>query len=206
MLNLSAALIAEKNKISSDGAWLVLLEIQFSGETIRLVRNTENVVWNGYTWVAFPFELEDQSEDSKGTLPAFAVNVSNVNRVIQGYIEELGGGVGATVVLRVIHSQHLDIVTADLEETFTVTDVSCTAQSVKFSLGGDFPTLRRFPPRRVMKNFCPFVYGEIECGVSAETKTTYPNCNRSLAECRVRNNSTRFGGEPAIPSGGGVYV
>lgn len=53
MLTLSQAAILEKNKITSANVWLILLEISISATTagqlptvLRLVRNTENIVWN----------------------------------------------------------------------------------------------------------------------------------------------------------------
>src|SRR5690554_914294 len=89
MRDLSAIAKLEKNKISSTGAWLILLEIQFQGTTIRVVNNNEDIEWpegSGTTWVAFPFELGDIGENSKGELPSLQVKVSNVTRVIQQYL------------------------------------------------------------------------------------------------------------------------
>jgi lambda family phage minor tail protein L len=201
-LNLSNISIIEKNKLTSDGAWLVLLEIQIAKDLIiRIVRNTEDIVWNGYTWVAFPFELDEIKETSQGELPQIPVRVSNVSRSVQQYIEQANGGVGATVILRVVHSQHLDILAADIEETFTVQHVSSDSMWVTFDLGGDMPTMLRFPFRRVLKDFCPFIYKGIECGAQSHQE----NCNKTLGDCRERGNATRFGGEPSIPQGG-IYA
>ncbi|MCX7779606.1 MAG: DUF1833 family protein [Negativicutes bacterium] len=205
MRNLSVAAILEKNKLSSDGAWLVLLEIAIGTTIIRICRNTEDIIWNGQTWIAFPFELEDVSEDSKGELPQVTVKVSNVLRTIQRYLEESNGGIGASVTLRVVHSEHLDLTDPEIEETFTVVATKTDTQWVYFILGGDDPSRRRVPERRYLKDFCPFTYGGIECGVSAAVKATYPACNKTLAHCRQRGNSVRFGGEPAIPAGG-IYA
>lgn len=204
MLNISAAAKIEKNKLAADGAWLVLLEITIPilNETLRLVRNTDDVTWRGYTWTAFPFEPDEISEDSKGELQTLAVKVSNVTRTIQYYLEQGDGGIGATVKLFVVHSKHLDLTQAEYEETFEITSTSADAQWVTFSLGLGYPLMARRPERRILKNFCHFEYGGAECAVSAAVKLDHPTCNKSLVNCRERENSVRYGGEPSIPSGG----
>lgn len=202
MRSLSAAAILEKNKLAGDGAWLILLEIQLPGTTLRMVRNNVGITWGGESWAAFPFELDDASEDKQES-PQIQIKVGNVSRVVQGYVEAApNGGTGATVILRVVLSNHLDQA-AEIEETFEVVGIQCDAQWVSITLGVSGGG-ERFPADRNMKDFCRFVvssgYCGIECGVSAATKASYPTCNGTLAHCRERGNSVRFGGEPALPS------
>ena len=53
MLSISQAAKLEKNKIEGDTAWLILMEIYVTPSIIlRLVRNTEDITWNGETWVS----------------------------------------------------------------------------------------------------------------------------------------------------------
>jgi len=48
MKSLPANILLEKNKVASTGAWLVLLEIFLTnGTTFRLVRNNENIIFDG---------------------------------------------------------------------------------------------------------------------------------------------------------------
>lgn len=203
MLTLSAAAKLLKNTLHSDGAWILLLEIQVAGlsTVLRVCRNTADITWNGYTWVAFPFELGDISEDSKGTLPSVELKVSNVTRTLQYYLEQANGGVQSKVVLRVVHSKNLGLTSPELEEMFSVTKVAVDAMWVTFTLGMNYPSGVRRPLRRFLKNFCPFKYKGIECGATSN----YPTCDKTLASCRTRGNSKRFGGEPGIPSGG-MYI
>lgn len=203
MIPLSTAAILEKNKLSSDGAWLVLLEVQLPNNvTLRAVRNNEDITWDGHTWVAFPFQLDEIGESSKGELPQVAVRISNVTRSVQQYIEAGSGGVGSTVIVRVVHSKHLDLTDPEIELSFAVTGTTSDANWVTFTLGMEYPAMLRYPQKRVFQDWCHYKeYKGIECGaVSA-----YTTCNRTLKECRERGNSTRFGGFPAIPSGG-IYA
>ncbi len=174
-LNLSKVAKLEKNKIAGDGAWLILLEITLKTAededlTLRVVRNNEDIEWNGQIWVGFPFDLDEVVEDSGGELPQIGLRVSNITRAVQHYVEEAGGGVGASVRLLVIHSSNCnkpgdtDANQPEVDETFTVRSVKCDLNWVHFTLSGDFPTVRRIPETRYMKDFCPFPFRGVECG------------------------------------------
>ena len=181
MLNLSQASIIEKNKISPSGVWLV--------------NNTENLTLGGQEYTAFPFSLEDITEDSK-ELPNVRLTVSNVTGTIQRYVEENNGLGGCKVIIRVFHTDIPDI--AEVEEYFVVTGVSCDVEWVTFTLGTDFSFTRRFPPVRMMKDYCPFKFKGVECGY----KGAASKCNKTLKRCRELKNNERFGGEATIPQGG----
>ena len=87
MLRLSQASIIEKNKLATGGVWLLALEAQIPGSPIYLVNNTEDLTLGGQVYTAFPFSLEDITEDSK-ELPNVKLTVSNVTGTIQRYVEE----------------------------------------------------------------------------------------------------------------------
>jgi phage-related protein len=197
-LSTVAAYEIEKNKIASTGAWLVLLEIQYEGLIIRVVNNTEDIEWpagSGQIWHRFPFRLGEVSEDKGGEIPQFTLRVSNVTRTVGHYLEQFRGGTDATVIVRVVNSNHLDNPKPVTEEFFQAKRAQVDAYWATFILGPDHNIIRRYPPRRYMKNFCPFEFGGIECGYSGEGGP----CDHTLKSCRQLGNSARFGGEPGVP-------
>jgi phage-related protein len=205
-LDLSAVAVyeIEKNKIATTGAWLILLEIQYEDVTIRIVNNTEDIEWpagSGQIWHRFPFRLGEVSEDKGGEIPQFTLRVSNVHRTVGRYLEQYRGGTDATATIRVVHSKHLDNPKPVTEEYFQAKKANVDAYWVTFTLGPDHNIVRRYPSRRYMKNFCPYGFGDIECGYSG----TGGPCNYTLKSCRELGNSHRFGGEPGIP-GVSTYV
>ena len=195
MLALSEASIIEKNKLSTDGVWLLALEAQIPGNTLYLVNNTEDVTLGGKRYVAFPFSLEDITEDGK-ELPNVRLTVLNATGTIQRYVEKNNGLGGMKVVLRVYHTSIPDV--AEVEEYFVVTGVTCDVEWVTFTLGTDFSFTRRFSPVRMMKDYCPFKFKGVECGYRGAAQ----QCNKTLKRCRELGNNIRFGGEATIPQGG----
>jgi phage-related protein len=189
-LSLSARL--EKNKTSTDSVWLELLEIQ-APTPIYIVNNNENTVWNGITWLKFPFQLGEVVDNGKET-PSVPLKVSNVTRTLGQAVENLKGAAGTQVILRVVNSKLLTEPSV-IEETFEITKTNIDAFWVTFTLGVPNELNKRFPEKTVLKDFCTYeVYKGPECGATSEL----PTCNRTLAECRLRNNSARFGGEPGV--------
>ena len=200
MLPMSTDALLEKNKIESEGSWLLLVEIQLFDITVRLVRNTEDINWGGHLWTCFPFELGDATEDTK-QFPEIELKVSNVTRYLQPYLENYKGCVGSTVIIRVVHSSHLTSLNAELEETFSIVGTSTDTNFVTFKLGADFNVNVRIPQGRYLKNFCCSPFKSISCGYNGGATT----CDRTLNNCRALGNSVRFGGYPSIPLGG-LYV
>jgi phage-related protein len=88
--NISSFALLEKNKLTSSTVWLVMLEITIPGVAIpiRITSNNESVTWREESWIAFPFELDDISEESKGEVPQVTLRVSNVSRVMESYLQD----------------------------------------------------------------------------------------------------------------------
>ena len=202
-LTLSSTYIAEKNKLSSQYAWVILLDINFEGEsTLRLAWNTDDVVWGGNTYQKYAFEFDELVEDGKGALPVFGIRIANPGRLLMPYLEESSGGVGATVTVYVVHSNNLSEAEAAIEETFEVIETTADAKWVYFKLGAEHPMLQRFPKQRYLKDHCRYKeFGGSECAYEGlET-----DCNRTLERCIELENQARFGGFPGMAYGG-VYA
>lgn len=197
MLTLSAAAIIEKNKFMSDSVWLLLLEVQTPEGNIYLVANNENIIWKNQVWTAFPFII-DNIKYNKDEVIEIPIKVSNVSRYIEYYVEYYNGLVGYKVILRVVNSNFLDCLTPELEETFIITSSSVDSQWCTFKLGIAFPLTKRFPVRRILKDYCEFQYKGVECGCTS----SLTDCPKTLYGCFVRGNQRRFGGEPSMIIGG----
>jgi len=207
-ITLPSGIITEKNKLSSTGSWIILLELAFPSEsTVYLAHNTEDVAWpdgdaSEETYQAFPFELDDVEEDGKGGLPSFTIRVSNVGRALVSIIDQHAGAIGATATLRVVHSDHLDDTNPVFSESYTIISCSIDLQWATFTLGAENPLRQRSPRQRYLMDHCR--YKEFKgtlCGYAdAES-----SCDRTLKQCEDYGNSARFGGFPSISVGGGFF-
>lgn len=201
MLTLSAVAKREKNELYTDSAFIILLDILLGDEVARICYNTEDITWNGNVYQAFPFDIGDISENSDGSDPNVQLRVDNTSQALQYIVEENQGANGTEVIIRVVNTEALDNTESELEEHFVVTKTSVDKQYITFTLGTEYSSRTRRPLYRYMKNSCPFKYKGIRCG--ATSALTY--CNHTLTDCRLRNNSERFGGFQGIDQRG-VYV
>jgi lambda family phage minor tail protein L len=203
MINLSDIAKIEKNKLFNNNVFITLLEVDLSQWDLGVVRvcdNTEDIVWNGYTWNAFPFELDIKQDTTKGDIPNLTIKVSNVNRLFQQYVEKSNGAVGAKVTLRLVLSNNLDSTTPEIEEQFEVIGTQCDAYWITFTLGAMNPLILRFPKHKYIKNFCRWKFKSPECGYTGVD--TY--CNHTFEDCKKKRNQKRFGGFIGIQ--GGVWT
>jgi lambda family phage minor tail protein L len=206
-LNLPPAIILEKNKLSSDSAWLALLDIKLNdiGNTVlRFVNNNEDIVFQSQTYTAFPFELDANDTNNTGEIPAITLRVSNITRIIQAYLEELNGGVGAEVVITPINSNHLGEDYSPMQLKFSVIQTKTDPYWCYFTLGTPNPMNQRFPLYRYNAAHCNWAsnYKGVECKYSGGL----PTCNGTLDDCRVHNNSKNFGGFKGLEDVGIRFV
>lgn len=191
----------EKNRLSSSGAWIILLYINVNDTYyVRVCNNNEDITFGGNTYAAFPFSMEVVTlEDSKGEVNDITLKVSNLTGIIMNYIEETDGAINSTITISIVSSKHLNEAAA-FEETMKIASISYDDSWIEFKLSADYITSFRIPQRTFKRDFCDYQFKGVECGYAG----TETECDRSLKRCRELNNETRYGGEPTI--GSGFYV
>ncbi|MEW5724399.1 MAG: DUF1833 family protein [Thermodesulfobacteriota bacterium] len=205
-LPLSQIALQEKNKLGSDSVWLLALEIEIPGldQPVRVVRNTEDITWRGQTWVAFPFELNEITEQAGGEVPRVDLMVSNVSRAIESYLQQWdawtkqNGKEPITVNIYLVNSLNLASDDPEVEYVFQLRQPKTDNKWARFTLSGDNPYNRRFPLNRILKDSCPYRFKGARCGYTGAAST----CGHTLTNCRSLGNSSRFGGCPGAGQSG----
>jgi lambda family phage minor tail protein L len=200
MKTLPAELILEKNKVSTNSAWLVLAEIILNDTAnthFYLVRNNENFTFGGQVYTAFPFELEPMTVEHTGQIPTATLRVSNITRQLQPYLQALNGGVGAQVKLTVINSANPTSDYTELEMLFDVLTTETSQKWVTFKIGAPNPLLQRHPLYKFIGLHCRWTFKSSRCGYTGAATT----CKRTLADCAAKSNEVRFGGFPGLRNG-----
>jgi lambda family phage minor tail protein L len=201
MKDLPEELKVIKNSIRQKDPWLILLEITLNdipGTLLRLVKNTEDVVIGGETYTAFNFNLEMNKVSNSGELPSLKISVSNIERTLQGYLEDLDGMIGSSVKIIIVNEAEPNLDYAELEQSWDVVQTTVNQNTVDFQLS--LPNLLRvrYPLTRFIANHCSHIYKEIECGYIGSN----PACKRTLDDCRAHNNTARYGGYPGLSNNG----
>jgi len=166
--SLSVITSIEKGSISSSQPFLVCLDIDVIDpatglivETLYLIRNTQNITYNGHTYTAAAFDISFKSE--AGTLPSVSVTIQDHSRAVQARMQAYNGGMGFTVKLTVINYGDLTQ-PPEIVEYFEITHASASDYTAQFTLGAENVLAAPFPRRRQTKRFCQFRYKGDSCG------------------------------------------
>ncbi len=207
-VSISTAAIAEKNKVTSEGRFLLLLEVIYSESepSARFVWNNEDLIWGGHTWNRAAFALGDLSETKEAELPSVDLVVKDINRVLIPALAANSGAIGAGVWIRWITTA-LSESTPLLEEFLEITDCDISgAGQVSFKLGAEDVSTWRSPGDRFLKQFCR--YGPRHGGFKGPYcgyRGSEAHCDRSYARCNELGNGVRFGGFLGVGRSG-VYA
>lgn len=179
MRSLSPAALLEMHGLHGTGSEIFLFELHLhNGTSLRYTDNSESIRWDGHDWNFAPVTLSGLRDQEARELPGLTANVSNITREVQLFLEQHGGLVGATAVLRLINSATGDEVWT--EDEFTVLKSSVTSQWASFTLGAASPFRKRFPLGRVLNNYCR--YRSHQTDVCRFVKS----CDHTLATCRTK--------------------
>lgn len=205
---ISVSTILEKNKLTSGVAFVVLAKLEILNtatqtfvETLYLANNTENVVFGGQTYIAFPFRIDLRYE--AGAVPEITMSATDFQSVLLGKLNTYAGATGSRVTITIVNTANL-AQGAEVEEVFEVIGTSASEWVISIRLGAESPLARQFPARTQMKDRCSWKYKSAECGYTG----SMPTCDLSLQGangCAAHNNTINFGGFPGIQNRGIRY-
>lgn len=159
----------------------MLLKITLTDSTVYyLVRNTEDIVFNGQTYTAVNFEIEPSKQSGSGEIPTVTLRISNVTRILQASLEATNGGVDSEVVMTVVNAALLAENYAELQLTFSVLSTKADAYWVSFTLGSPNLLRRRFPQYRFIAEHCNWQFLEISCAYAGWKANTKYLLNKEL--------------------------
>lgn len=197
---LSLADVIDKNKVASENAWLILLDIEVRDdfdqlvETVHIVKNNENIVYHGETYIASEFTFESGNKANEE--PQVNVSIEDVTGAIREKMENYNGGIGFAVTVTVVNSGNLEA-DPELQETFEVTTASAPDTNVSWTLGGENPLKFDFPYRKQYIDRCDWLYKGRRCKYSGPLPTCSYTKDGSNG-CKAHGNLKNFGGFPGL--------
>jgi phage-related protein len=199
--SLSLATAIEKNRLSSDVPFLLLVDIEVVDpatgvivQVLHVARNPEQVVFGGNTYEAGTFDVSVTT--SSGEQPDVSLSVNDYTQTLQFYMQAYGGGVGSNVTLYVVNGSALDD-PPEVMEFFQITGATSQNYVSQFTLGAENTLMRTFPARAQNRDFCSWRYKSAECGYTG----SMTSCDLTLQGdngCAAHANSINFGGFPGL--------
>jgi len=208
---LSPAVIADKNALASANPFLTLVEIEVPTTPptrYRLVRNTENVTWNGRTYYATNLSLSPAEEDGRASLTEQQLTVQNATREVGAIVESYDGLTDQPVTVYRVNKADLASGQPATKDEFRIIELHASESTLVARLGRANLWRASFPGKRQMRNACPFAYRGIECGYLGGLST----CDKTLTGpdgCEAHEGDSplhpaRFGGFALMPRPSGL--
>lgn len=153
------------------------------------------VTYDGVTYNPFPITFDAIRENNQGQIDSIVVSVSNVSRIVQGYLETYDLR-GKKVTIITVWSNQLGDSDANLKDVYYIDTFSADQDTVNFVCTTKFDVLNvQLPQRRFLRNYCQWKFKGSECGYSGGDST----CEKTKEDCKDnKNNYERFGGFPSI--------
>jgi hypothetical protein len=194
---LSVESVIDKNKITSENVWVAALEIRIVNpntrlveDTLYIVRNDENVIFNGQVYQASNFDF--QIDQKQNEAPTCTLTAQDHTRFIESKLDAMAGGVFSEVVLRVINTARLDR-PPEIEETLSVTASSVKNYVVSCTLGSENPLGIQFPKHRQFRDRCAWRFKGYGCQYAGPS----PTCDYTRDGpngCAAKGNTINFRG------------
>lgn len=206
--SLSVASVIEKNNIASSSPFLVCATVTVidpaTGQEVikfRLVRNSEDITYQGELYTAIEFDIELKSE--AGTQQSVKMRLVDFTRAVQEQMQAYGGGVGSAVEIMILNYGNIEQ-PPEVVEYFQITSASTQNYEVSWILGAENALAISFPRRKQGKDRCQWRYKSGECGYTGGL----PSCDQTLRGnngCQAHQNSIHYGAFPGINLGGIRY-
>lgn len=198
------SIISSLNSLEDGGVLVVCLKIEIPGtDTIYITNNNEAVTFLQNQYISFPFQISELTFGSTGEVPQWQIQIDNTTRIMEqylqlydAYLKQYGPNDNEIkTTLYVVNA--LDTSDSILEEVFILESFSTDSNWASFTFSAKSTFTVRYPPRRILQNFCSWKFKSTKCAYSGPGTS----CDKSIKQCRIYNNSIRFGGFPGISKG-----
>jgi phage-related protein len=181
----------------SGGAWLWLCQIIVPGyATIRIARNTEDIVYGEKSYDKFNLQIGEQMFSGDGSIPRVTLRVfQDVNRIIEDMVNETEGAIGANVKLIRVCEKYLDTPVAALEADYENLAAESDSEWVTFTIGVPNPLTQRFPLRIDSYSSCPWATPSLFKGPECQYTGSDGTCTGTYNDCWTKGNAVHWGAE-----------
>ena len=177
MRGLPTAAITQKNKLSTSGAWLVLVTAAYPtlaspSYLVRYVNNTKDVVFGGSTYSKRSFSVQQVTETIKGELPRATLTIFDPALDWKDTLQDNLGWSGGEVQVQLVYfNTSLVATSTGILQYFTILDSAWddANAAVRFNISVNAPMQKRFPRDRYVAAVCRHVFKGGFCRYAEDT-------------------------------------
>lgn len=197
MIVLPASILLELHKLTTNSTNLMLLEIP--EHSLQYVHNTENIVWDGKTWLKGWFQFGDIDDMTTDRVPELTIQTSNIGGAMEREILAHDNFEDSTCILRIVNSSCLSETTPIFQVAFQIMKPIVSRQIAALRLSAENPLLLSYPSWHYHASLCQYTG---PTGSAFGFKGAYCHyagldaaCDRTLIDCLSKSNVKYFGAQ-----------
>jgi lambda family phage minor tail protein L len=172
-----------------------------SSSSLKYTDANEPVVFEGKTYAPFPVKSSGVSTDSEGKVNDVTLTVSNIDRLIQLFLETTGF-MGNKATIRQVFADQDGNIKGSLVSSYRIKNATVTSTEATFTLSTGVDVLgATIPARKIFSNFCSHQFRDANCKYTGAAV----QCSKIFDDCIGKNNNLNFGGFPALVKAN-VYI
>lgn len=171
--------------------------------------SNEDLVYNGITYIKFPCKFNGIEITGDGSLQKASISIANVDRLMEGLVEEYDGLRGLTLRVKTVYAKFLDAgespsTSSHSEEVYVIDAYSSNESAITFTLELLTDFTIKIPRRKYLSFGCGFKYKDsISCkylnnGVAIVTGTNTIRVVKQVTT-NILNREITVGSTP-VPS------
>lgn len=185
--------VTEKNKTSQTTPWAYLIECRVDADNaIRICQYTANITWpeGGNEFKAYPVRFDSMGSSSDDGEQSTSVTITNVDLQITSYLEDNAGLIGKPVIVRLVHTSHLDETDVPTWR-FEIADCTISRNEIVWQLGPFSLYSWQMPYRHMERGFCMATYGDIDtgCPYNTDAPNALQSCDHTWEDCQVHGDN-----------------
>lgn len=169
-------------------------------------------------YTAIPMEYDAVTSNVQGEIDGISITIPNVDRSMETVVQDnnylrgcdihivccfaknLPSGVSASYIGESANYR------AVIKEKFYVDSTTTTENVITFTCKSKFNIKNVKIPRRTYGRDCQWeTFGSPPCNADSAQVASWVTCDRTIHDCRLRQNTKRFGGFPSVPRRG-IYI
>ncbi len=195
-LDTNAAFVSESRERAKQPIFLyTIYDYDSLGTNKYFAAYRNNVTFDSIEYEKFPITHSEITENTKGEIDNVKVQVSNISRLIEYYLQNYDLR-GKKISIKMVWANKLDDPDCYIEFSNYIDSYGSNVKNVVFNLMSKFDVLNvTLPTMLYLRDVCQWIFRGEECAYSGEATS----CNRTIQRCKELGNSKRFIGFRSIP-------
>jgi hypothetical protein len=201
--------VDESEVLHSEEPWIWLFTVRFDEirKALRIAKNPTHITWptsGGHVYYGRSLDFDGIEANTKSSSRKTSITFTGMDTTVREYLTTYRNFIDRTVIIRQVHSGHLDLETPRMEIPFRVANVHRSIAGIIWELGMPRKWDQQEPHRFYDPSRCAWTCGDSRCGANLDLPGSPSFCDYTLDGangCKRFEEFEKENGYPVIHTG-----